>query len=115
MENSAVRIMLAVLWIAGSTAAIAGTHLAAGEITPAPPFDAGDGVPGREGWALGPGRPATFRSIPEIVPTRRVAPPAVASKLLEPRKPFDLHYTLDGQSHSVAELRHAPTPPDSSS
>ncbi len=104
MGNSAVRIMLAVLWIAGSAAAIAGTHLAAGEITPAPPFDAGDGVPGREGWALGPGRPATFRSIPEILPTRRVAPPAVASKLLEPRKPFDLHYTLDGQSHSVAEF-----------
>jgi CubicO group peptidase (beta-lactamase class C family) len=104
MRHLGLRVVLVFLCAAGAITATAGTRLAVGELTPAPAFDANDGVPGREGWALGPGHAATFRGIPEILPTRRVAPPAVASVLVEPRAPFDLRYTVKGESHTVEEF-----------
>jgi len=104
MQGIGLRVTVALLSMVSAAATLAGTRLTGGELAPAPVFDSGDGVPAPQGWALGPGHPETFRNIPEILPTRRVAPPAVASPLLEPRRPFDLHYTFGGQSRTVAEF-----------
>lgn len=99
-----LRLLGSLLAAGASVCALAGTRLPAGELAPAPAFDSGDGVPAREGWALGPGRAATFRSIAEILPTRRIAPPAHASRLLEPAQPFEVHYTFEHEPRTIAQF-----------
>ena len=87
-----------------SLSAAAGERLPAKELKPAPVFDAGDSVPGRTKWALGESPAATYRSMSEILPSRRIAAPATASPLLAPVAPFEVSYTFDGKSHALAEF-----------
>jgi CubicO group peptidase (beta-lactamase class C family) len=81
----------------------AGSRLGPPDLAAAPAFNAGDGVPGRSAW-IGDNSPAaTYRSLSEIMPTRRVAPAATPSVLKEPVKPFDVQYIFDGGTHTIAE------------
>ncbi len=71
---------------------------------PAPAYDAGNRVPGRDDWALGVGRAETFRNLEEILPTRRVAAAAQASPLREPTRPFKVSYSFGGATHTLEEF-----------
>ena len=84
--------------------ATAGERLAVNELKPAPVFDAGDSVPGRTTWALGESPAATYRNLPEILPSRRIAAPATASTLVAPSAPFEVGYTFEGKHYSIAEF-----------
>lgn len=79
-------------------------RLAPAELPPAPPFDSGDGVPGRKDWALRDGRPETFRNIAELLPTRRIAPPARAYPLGVAKTPLALHYGFAGAEYSIEDF-----------
>jgi CubicO group peptidase (beta-lactamase class C family) len=88
-----------------ATGAFGGERMAPADVKPAPKFDAGDGVAGRETWAFGNSHPAaTFRSLAEILPSRRVAPAATASTLLPPKAPFTVEYTFQGAKHALADF-----------
>jgi len=67
------RILVAALLAALTLPAVAGQRLPAKDLKPAPVFDAGDGVPGRDKWALGESPAATYRSMPEILPAAAAA------------------------------------------
>ena len=95
-------LLLAILPIA--VVAAAGSRLARSELAPAPAFDSGDLVPGRATWVLDNSPPVTYRSLSEILPTRRIAPAATPSTLKEPSKPFDVHYSFDGSEHTIADF-----------
>ena len=96
-----------VLSIIASTAAsstLAGERLPAQSLKAAPVFDAGDRVPGRTSWALGNSPAPTFRSLSEILPSRRIAAGEAVSPLLPPTAPFKLEYSYEGKTHSIAEF-----------
>ena len=97
-------LLLAVACGGLTSAASAGQRLGTAELKPAPAFDAGDGVPGRGDWALGPGKATTYRNLPEILPSRRIAPAATASPLLDPTAPFDVRYTFEGRTRALADF-----------
>lgn len=92
------------LTLALASAHAGGPRLEGADLKPSPPFDAGDGVPGARHWALVDTKAVTLRNIAEILPTRRIAPPATASVLREPTAPFDVTYTYEGKSYSLAEF-----------
>jgi CubicO group peptidase (beta-lactamase class C family) len=100
-------VMLVLIVVLGSPAALgdsAGSRLAPADRLPAPDYDAGSGVAGREDWALGPGRAETFRNIEEILPTRRVAPPATASVLRPATAPLAIRYEFRGRTYSLDDF-----------
>jgi CubicO group peptidase (beta-lactamase class C family) len=101
LRRPALTLMLAACLAAG---AAPGTRLSDHELKPAPAFDAEDGVPAREGWALGPTSAATLRSIAEILPTRRIAPAPRASVLREPTAPYAVTYSFGGHEHTIADF-----------
>ena len=82
----------------------AGERMPAAQLKPAPAFDAGDSVPGRDKWASGENAAATYRNMPEILPSRRIAAGATPAPLLAPTAPFQLSYTFDGKSHSLDDF-----------
>jgi CubicO group peptidase (beta-lactamase class C family) len=99
----AIAALLVVLMPAAMGAA-ADKRLEGDALIPSPVFDAGDGVAGRSGSILFGNPPATFRSIPEVLPSRRVAPADKPSLLKEPTKPFEVHYTYGGASYALADF-----------
>jgi CubicO group peptidase (beta-lactamase class C family) len=98
-------VLAAIACACSISLACAGERLAPAELKPAPAFDAGDAVPGRSSWALGNNNAAaTYRSLPEILPSRRIAAGPAPSPLAPPTRPFDVRYRFEGKEHSVAEF-----------
>jgi hypothetical protein len=74
------------------------------DLLPSPAFDAGNGVPGREGWALSGGRAETFRNIAEILPTRRIATSATPFPLKRSGRPFRVTYAFGSGTYTLDDF-----------
>ena len=74
------------------------------DLLPSPAFDAGNGVPGREGWALSDGRAETFRNIAEILPTRRIATSATPFPLKRSGRPFRVTYAFGSGNYTLDDF-----------
>ncbi len=93
---------LSPLWVSASPSA----RLSGADLQPAPEFDAGDRVPSRQGWALGPGRPETFRNMAEMLPTRRIATSEKPYPLSRAKQPLALSYEYGGAKYSIDDFAH---------
>ena len=82
----------------------AGERMPAAQLKPAPVFDALDSVPGRDKWASGESPAATYRNLPEILPSRRIAAAATPAPLLAPTEAFQVSYTFGGKRHALEDF-----------
>jgi CubicO group peptidase (beta-lactamase class C family) len=96
--------LLAIAFLPLTANAAPGSRLSGSDLAPSPAFDAGDAVPGRSSWALGESPATTYRNLPEILPSRRVAPAAAPYPLKEPAAPFDVKYTFEGKTYGIADF-----------
>ena len=92
-------LVLGVLPLSGHAAP--SPRLRGADLLPSPTFDAGNGVPGRSGWALGVGRAETFRNIAEILPTRRIAASATPFPLRQTDRSFGVRYAFQGATYTL--------------
>ena len=97
-------IVIAALASLISLHAVAGERMPRGDLKSAPVFDAGDQVPGRSNWALGVSPAPTYRSLPEILPSRRIAAGEAVSPLLPPTTPFKVEYSFGGKRLSITDF-----------
>ena len=64
----------------------------------------GDNVPGRDKWASGENAATTFRNLPEILPSRRIAAGAKAQALIGAKPGFTVNYSYAGKSYPLADF-----------
>ena len=95
-------LVLGVLPLSGHAAP--SPRLRGADLLPSPTFDAGNGVPGRSGWALGVGRAETFRNIAEILPTRRIAASATPFPLRQTDRSFGVRYAFQGATYTLDDF-----------
>jgi CubicO group peptidase (beta-lactamase class C family) len=95
---------LAMCCVLAATATAASKQLDARHLLPSPPYDSGSGVADTDTWIEPVNPAATFRNLEEIFPTRKIASGAWVSPLNAPSSPFEVRYSVGGESHGIAEF-----------
>lgn len=104
MKDLTVALLIGVSLFAASASGAPAKRLAALQLLPAPPFNAGNGVPGLAEIATTDHPAEAFRNAEEIFPTRRVADSGTPSVFSRADTPLSVSYRFDDNAYTLADF-----------